>query len=342
MNTNETKVPEDKTKVNNTRGDFTKQIMDFRGTWLRAVARASVDLDFRKDLVTASQNGKDGALTFLKDTFDYDCPWELTLVVHDDTRKGPRLNPANGRVMTLPYWGESLTIFIPHKSKIPSKDPKDQMDALAAYYHENSWLLRNKPRGDKPVSYAQKDHIPRVFEPIELPDPPPIFAGKWASVSKRARYELGDDVTDFISFAAAIFNAVALAWGTEAMWNELISYSEDKGQPRGKTIAILNEWLDYNYPWELDLIIQPDPNAQYQPNNDEPQKAGYWESLTAPVLALTLPWMSGVQSKNTDENLAAKNDPQYEVKQNQEHLGMTIMGLALYNTNGPGYPFTCG
>jgi len=342
-----------------TRGDFTKQIMDFRTTYLRAVARASVDLPFRQEL---TQPGN--AFGVLRKAFDYDCPWSLTLKLCDNYQKGPRLNPASGRVMTLPYWGEALTIYIPRKPVYESSVPyevqvRNQLDALAAYYNQNTWLLQNKlvaTAPSQPVATLPSQTVATAPSSLGHVDPPPVFERKWSEVSKTDRYALGDDVNDFISFAAAIFNAVALAWQDQLMWNELTAYKGEETQTRARTITILKEWLGYNYPWELDLVIKEDTSAKYIPytESDGGKNAGQWIHTTPPELMLTLPWMSGVdinpdiQPGDSDEEKASKikaammEASETEVAVNQKNPGLAIMGLALYNTNGPGYPFTCG
>ena len=342
-----------------TRGDFTKQLMDFRTNYLRAVARASVDLPFRQEL---TQPGN--AFEVLRKAFGYECPWSLTLKLCDNSQTGPRLNPASGRVMTLPYWGESLTIYIPHKPKYDDSVPyevqvQNQLDALAAYYNQNTWLLQNKPENEKALNTkgatAPSQTDATDPNPLGHPDPPKIFERKWSLVSKKDRYDLGDDVNDFISFAAAIFNAVALAWQDQLMWNELTAYKGGlETESRARTISILNEWLGYNYPWELDLVIKADDTATYVPYKPDDENAGKWIKTTPPELMLTLPWMSGVdidpKIKSEDPlevraskfTAATEKAAKTEVDVNLKNPGLAIMGLALYNTNGPGYPFTCG
>jgi ribosomally synthesized peptide (two-chain TOMM family) len=153
---------------------------------------------------------------------------------------------------------------------------------------------------------------------------------------KRDSFNLGDNVEDFISFSAAIFNAVALAWDNELMWNDLIAYHGGPGQPRKRTITLLNEWLGYSYPWDLDLFIQEDKKARYDSSK------GLWVDTTPPVLMLTLPWMTGADAQVGDTKAKLAKDRKQEVEQNKANPGVAIMGVALYNTDGPGYPFTCG
>lgn len=302
-----------------TSGDFTQQIMDFRTSYVRAVARASVDLPFREQLT----NPKNDPLKILEEAFGYKCPWDLTLVLHDDPQRAPRLNPAQGRIMTLPYWGETITVFIPRK---PAGDARTQLDALAAYYHENPWFPRVKPT----ALSNSRGEIPQYVS-----DPPPIHDAKWASV-KRGRYNMGDNVDDFISFAAAMFNALALAWDNELMWNDLTGYNGGPDQPRKRTITLLNEWLGYNYPWDLDLFIQEDKKARYDASK------GKWVDTTPPVLMLTIPWMTGADAQVGDDKEKLAKDRLQEVERNKANPGVAIMGVALYNSDGPGYPFTCG
>jgi ribosomally synthesized peptide (two-chain TOMM family) len=293
--------------------DFIQQLMEFRTTYLKAVARASVDLAFRQDL---TREGGD-PLAVLHTAFGYECPWALKVVIHDSPERGPRVNAAGGAVMTLPYWGESITVYLPKK---PAGDAREQMDALALYYHENPWFLQNKGESDLLGGTA----------PESVLTLPPVYEGKWTSVNadldRNTRFDLGSSFDDFISFAAAMFNAVALAWSNELFLADLTDYKGEREELRKQTITLLNEWLGYKYPWQLDLIVQTDPTATYSD--------GKWTRTTPPVLMLTLPWMTGA-AKGAEAAIQ-------ETEANKRNPGVAIMGLALYNTDGPGYPFTCG
>jgi ribosomally synthesized peptide (two-chain TOMM family) len=297
--------------------DFIQQLMDFRTTYVRAVARATVDLQFRKELTKEGGN----PLSVLHEEFGYRCPWGLTLVLNDDPNRGPRVNPATGTVMTMPYWGESITVSIPKK---PAGDAKVQMDALAAYYHENPWFLQ--PGRPNDADRASPRDVPRG---IHNPSAP--YQGKWTSVNadpdRNTRFDLGVNFEDFISFAAAIFNAVALSWDNEVFLGQLTAYKGEAETDRKKTITLLNEWLGYKYPWQLDLVVRTDEKATYNPAKRA------WENTTPPVLMLTIPWMTGATGGDA---------AQAEVDTNKKNLGVAIVGVALYNTDGPGYPFTCG
>jgi ribosomally synthesized peptide (two-chain TOMM family) len=314
--------------------DFIQQLLDFRTTYVRGVARATVDLEFRRVLTEPGGN----PLRVLHEVFGYTCPFDLTLVLQDLVDRGPRVNPANGVVMTLPYYGESITVYIP---KRPSGDPRVQMDALAAYYHENAWFLHSKGHtGGLPRLPGPPGGAPgTVLGTIKSPPPinlPPIAQPQWASVAmapdRNTRFDMGDNFDKFISFAAAIFNAVALTWRNDLFLHDLTSYTAEGDQPRKTTIQILDDWLGYKYPWQLDLTVQVDPTATYD------SKAGKWENTTPPVIMLTLPWMTGAYAPGMDTAAAARR----EVAENNAHPEVAIMGLALYNTDGPGYPFTCG
>src|SRR5262245_37916394 len=104
-----------------------QQLMEFRSIYLKAVSRAAIDLAFRQELTAGNP------LEVLKREFGYTCPWMLNLQLLDDPRLGPRLNQAAGVIMTLPYVGERIVVYLPKK---PSDDARVTMDALAAWYHQ--------------------------------------------------------------------------------------------------------------------------------------------------------------------------------------------------------------
>jgi len=277
------------------------QLIEFRTIYLKAVARAAVNLEFRQELTNPDRD----PLVLLRESFGYECPWDLTLVLRDSADQGPRLDPGNGSVMTQPYTGEWITIYIPNR---PDGDPTVLLESLAAYYYENAWFLRDRTRDPKPPP---------------SPVSPTHGSSGWSSVDslriRTNRFDLGDCSDDFLAFGAALFNAVALAWNN-AMFMDLLT--QKVTQPK-QTITLLNEWLEYKYPWEFELSVEVDDKAHYDRATQK------WH-IKPPLLMLTLPWMTG-----------AKTDEQ-EVASNNERPGVAIIGLALYNTDGPGYPFTCG
>ena len=247
--------------------------------------------------------------------------------------------------MTLPYWGEEIIVYVPRKPSIGGNPvpPEVQLDALAAYYHQNPWFLYNGTAKSLDLASiydaaTKKPDVAKTALDLAV-DPPPVYEGKWHSVNmdedRNTRFDLGVTFNDFISFAAAIFNAVALAWDNELFMTELVSFKGEAHSLRKKTISLLDEWLGYKYPWQYDLIVQEDPTAEY--HLDPITKKGKWVNTTAPVLMLTLPWMSGATKEKGKPPPAV-----LETTANKQNPSVAIMGVALYNTDGPGYPFTCG
>lgn len=305
--------------------DLVSQIMEFRTAYLQAVAQASVDREFRHVLTSSPD-----PLSVLREQFHYHCPWNLTLELRDNPDIGPRMNLANGTVMTRPYCGEAITIYLPDKPD--SKDPVEVMNALAAYYHQNPWLLygEKRPAPTAPQRAAAPQRPEEVVEGQKVKTTESLsvanrlLAPRWSSVNANpnpsVRFDLGACLADFISFSAAMFNALALAWEDAAFASLLVKEPHQSKQ----TVEILSQWLEYDYPWELDLIVQKDRTAKYN------AKERRWENSTPPRLMLTIPWMSGAR------------DAAEEVRANKANPKVAVMGLVLYNTDGPGYPFTCG
>jgi len=296
--------------------DVADQIMRFRTAYLQAVSRATVDLEFRGKLTTSRD-----PLLVIKEAFGYECPWQIQLLLHDHSEHAPRVNPAMGTVMTQPHRGETITIYIPRRPKpepheSPEHHVKQVMDALATYYVEHRWLFETRTRG------SEDKHDPP--SPLPLEGLPPA---EWFSVAmlpnRNDRFDLGICVDAVLSFAAAMFNAVALAWDN-AKFLELLIRPGAPGTA-GKTIQLMDEWLGYKFPWDLELKIEIDEAARYESRNGR----GKW-TIRPPKVVLVLPWMTGA------------TELREEIAANQRNPGVAIMGVALYNTDGPGYPFTCG
>jgi hypothetical protein len=94
-------------------------------------------------------------------------------------------------------------------------------------------------------------------------------------------------------------------------------------QPQ-QTVGLLHEWIGYTYPWKIELRVRIDEEAHYDDQASDPR----WR-IRPPQLALILPWMTGALHRKE------------ETEWNRRNPGVAIMGLALYNTDGCGYPFTC-
>lgn len=293
--------------------NFVQQLMEFRTAYLRAVSRAAVDLEFRRKLTADGSN----PLEILMKDFGYTCPWKLNFRLLNDPLLGPRLDQAAGVIMTLPYLGERIVVYIPKK---PGNDPQLIMDALTAWYQQHPMLLQEGQADSSRMSNLPLPH-PRQFE--------------WTSVNanpdRNKRFDLGARFDEFISFGAAMFNLVALAWNNDAFFEQITEYTGQSSAQPGKAIRLLADWLGYKYPWQLDLVVQVDEHARYD------AALGQWVDTTPPELTMTLPWMSEVGMHTTPAAAA-----EYEVAANRKNPGVAVMGVALYNTDGAGYPFTCG
>jgi hypothetical protein len=270
------------------------------------VARSSVNLKFRKDLTDPEND----PMLILRKECGYNGTWKLRLVINDDPVKGPRLDPVTGQIVAPRYLDECITVFVPDRPRDVSVDAA--MERLAVlYYDANAWLHGGS--------------LPDPTLPA-LP-PPPGPTPEDAPRKRASRYDLGDATSDFLSFVAALFNTVALTW-TNEKFKEILTREK---APAGHTIAVLREWLGFEYLWDLDLRIAIDKHAKYveHPLSVTNERYPRWE-IRRPELRLTLPWMTGAL------------DAKHEVEANHHNPGVAMMGLALYNTDGAGYPFTCG
>lgn len=287
--------------------DFSSQIFSFRTAYLRAVALASMNLEFREALISEKGQVPRNALPILKKYCGYTGTWKLFVAIYEDPDHGPRLDPVIGNTVSRPYLAESITVYIPDRPRELGVDA--QMKSLAVLYQDiNKWLLESEYADPSPTA------VP-ASPPNPVMDPDQVEA---ASARAASRYDLGDAVIQFTSFVAALFNAVALGWTNEKFMQLLTRPMEAQA---GHTIALLKHWLGYSYPWDLDLKVQIDPKASFKDDR--------WQ-IKQPMLSLNLPWMTGA--------LTGK----HEIEANRQNPGVAMMGLALYNTDGAGYPFTCG
>ncbi|HEU4538310.1 MAG TPA: BMA_0021/BMA_0022 family TOMM bacteriocin, partial [Polyangiaceae bacterium] len=164
----------------------TSNLVDFRTTYLRAIAQAWVDPAFLSELTRKGQGAQ-----ALKAHFDYEWPWgELALTFR---KNGAKWKPA----ATGGWYGSLRDAIVVNAPLTPARVkgllPEYHTRAIAAYYQQRPTFLG--PNG-KPAHQGPSLNL-QAYDP---------GLGSWDS---------------FLHLGAATFRAVALAWHDEAFRSEL-------------------------------------------------------------------------------------------------------------------------
>lgn len=164
----------------------TSNLVDFRTTYLRAIAQAWVDPAFLSELTRKGQGAQ-----ALKAHFDYEWPWgELALTFR---KNGAKWKPA----ATGGWYGSLRDAIVVNAPLTPARVkgllPEYHTRAIAAYYQQRPTFLgpNGKPERQGPSLNLQ------AYDP---------GLGSWDS---------------FLHLGAATFRAVALAWHDEAFRSDL-------------------------------------------------------------------------------------------------------------------------
>ncbi|HKO48751.1 MAG TPA: BMA_0021/BMA_0022 family TOMM bacteriocin [Polyangiaceae bacterium] len=283
------------------------QLMKFRTVYLRAIALAWLDKEFKGSL-------QGDARRALHDAFHFEWPWtdlELKVRAEDEfewignnwiwpakqedklTLRIP-LSPAG--VARQNSKGGSLGSSPDHRGK-PSAGP-----ALAAYYYQRPSLLNGLPKAssiaNNNFSVCFTHHFARhvaygcVSEEPSMSGNDPLNLGFLPS-------SIG-----FANFEVALVSAMAAAWVNPNFAKAL----------QNNPIAILRTIRKYSPPWNMIISIENDEAASYVADARNPGQ-GTWEHLSPHSLELCLP----AAPKHSEQAIA----------------------LAAYNATGAEYPFTC-
>lgn len=197
----------------------TSNLVDFRTTYLRAIAQAWVDPAFLRELTTPG-----GGAKALSDHFGYCWPWgELTLTFREN---GAEWKPAE----TGGWYGglrDAIVVKAPlSPARVKNLQPDYHTRAIAAYYQQRPTFLG--PNGPSDSSGPSGPSGAEGYvHPLNLQAYDPGL-GSWDS---------------FLQLGAATFRALALAWHDEVFRAELCENGE----------RALEGWLGYNSPWNFKI-----------------------------------------------------------------------------------------
>lgn len=232
----------------------------------------------------------------LKKSFSYDLPWDVELEITSVDASESLWDPANaggwvGRNAVISLW-------IPP----PPNDDKEWSKAWAAYYDEFPCFLGsiNKPKMDQQYS----DPAPSLGESY------PLGMGNWK---------------DFLEFTAVVMRLIAVAWRDRQVEAELMKID---GKPVG--VTILNKWMGFNMPWNMDVTFNMSGWDDNSPNHvlECRWKDGHWPRL--------------VQNRRPRQcrNALKFYIPNCPAAMNAEP-SIQAVALSAYNVTGDQYPFTC-
>jgi ribosomally synthesized peptide (two-chain TOMM family) len=276
-------------------------LMDFRTTWLRAIALAWVQPTFRKALSAAAQQA-------LLDYFNFKWPWPGIL---DFSVKQADSMLWIGTDWVWPSNEEdSLTLYLPITAGA-GIDKDYRAMALADYYRARPSIF-GRSTGSSPddssliTSAAVALNAQQAGSIAQF-----VMANDPLSVGPQQAPPGGYLPGGFLDFEVVLISAIAEAW-ENPNFAKVITTPKKAGDDA--TRAALSTIQNYQVPWKLCINVMDDTHAKWIPRAG--MTPSYWSALSPHALTLNLP--------------AAPPPPEQQ-----------SIALAAYNASGSEYPFTC-
>jgi len=317
---------------------LTKDLLEFRTTYLKAIAKAWEDPTFKAALCK-----ENNALKVFKNTFGYTCPWEINFSITDDGA-GPFYNALQGVYMVTPLSFDKFVLYVPTK---PTRG--SATEAAACYYNLAPWFLNYKDKHPLPKSPIMPPVLPYDTGCTDAYDNDVLIP--------QTSYDLGDSEKDFTDFGGAIFSALALIWENDKFRDLFVTDSDAAEYPPvQQSVSLLKDWLGYDYPWDVDLVVREDPLAEfvflerYKNENGSiytVARDGENGSIIASngtkgddIKTISASWdwawiKDGEMFDSTPLGLVLS------LPVRPDDAASDILALTRYNTDGPGFPFTC-
>ena len=161
----------------------------------------------------------------------------------------------------------------------------------------------------------------------------------------------------FSEFGSVILCALGLAWDNKTFKKAFISPDDaTEYPPIDQSVSLLKEWLNYDYPWDVDLVIKEDPLATFVFIEKYENNSG--EEFTLVLDEENGNRLASEGEKVSDMNLITSSWDWAWIKDGQlfqstplglvlslpekpEHVTNNVVALGRYNTDGAGFPFTC-
>lgn len=285
-------------------GGATDDLMEFRTTWLRAVAYAWANEEFAADLV---KEGNATAALHQKFGFVWKWPTTLSLKVKKETEF-----KWIGDDWVWPEDKEDeLVLYLPLKPKIPAE--KHAL-ALADYYHSRPSMFGRGPSPSASTVLSSsgvkiQDFFAEALQQFAKTKMMPGTKTAPLRISSREPPRDGffPNHLSFLDFEVVLNSIMARAWENENFADMIVTKEHV-----GKAMDLIR---GYKSPWKLHLMIRDDVHATWHDGGGDPRRSA-WKDTTPHELTLNLPAAPKV---GRDQTIA----------------------LAAYNATGAEFPFTC-
>ncbi|HSN98059.1 MAG TPA: BMA_0021/BMA_0022 family TOMM bacteriocin [Candidatus Nanopelagicales bacterium] len=247
-----------------------EKLMEFRTTYLRAIAQAWSDEAFQRALI------EDPASALLA-YFNFKWPWANICRLEIATTD--RFRWIDDDWVWSKDLLEGLTLYLPLRPPRGVSQPSVQAMALADFYRQHPSLFSD----DWGTEYGPEGPL----EPGSLQGggpshgliTPEIGPGSAPPVGGFAPSDAG-----FAAFNVALLAAMAKAWDDEH-YREMLKID---------SAVALQAIRGYEVPWEMTIRIEEDTQAEWHPPGDDPDKTpseqqSYWSSEQLSTLKLYLP-----------------------------------------------------
>jgi ribosomally synthesized peptide (two-chain TOMM family) len=279
------------------------KLMEFRTTFLRAIAEAWFDSSFRAALL-----GQDsiGALEARFPPYKWGWPGTCALEILECKPLDRQILNDQSQFQWIddawvysPDLKDGLTLYLPlDGDKIPERQ---RARALGDYYRQyaslfsDNWGIAPSPPSSLVAETQTLEKLPFLQTPV---------------IGSNSAAPIGGFVPsdeEFAAFKVALLGAMAKAWQDNSFKTMLTI----------DATAALCAIRDYKLPWNMKIKIAEDTNAQWsQPSDPLAATLSFWIQRTPNILRLYFP-------------------------EKPEDVRAEPMALAMYNATGSEYPFTC-
>jgi ribosomally synthesized peptide (two-chain TOMM family) len=285
--------------------DLMTELLDFRTVWMRAVAQAWIDDNYKASLKADPKKA-------LKEGFDYDWQWStIDFTIKEDPnfkwvsarsglcvhRRKTWYKPFRYSLKSKWDWtftkeNECITLSLP---LTPPKNYRPELHALALADFYNSQPTLFGTDVSRVLKRAKKN--PQIAADLVVPGA--------ADRNANPNMPYIGSVEEFSNFQVAVITFISICWKSNGI--------PDRNDNPTKALAkALFSGLDpkYRVPWEMMIMVQNDTQTSWDPVARE------WKDGSPHVLKMLLPTKPPEASD-------------YAV------------ALASYNATGAEYPFTC-
>ena len=276
-------------------------LIDFRTAYLRLIARTWLSDEYAQEVVSMTAQK---LIVHLEKEYGHVWAWPALDPVLKD--QGAVWSPQETGGWHGEGFSGQIKLMLPLDSSCIKGPPKNRTKALADFYELRPSIFGKNRKAKHPEGADGADDK-------KLDQAYPLGLG---------------DLRDFLEFGGVLLRAIALVWGN-SVGEEFVA----KLQDRTSCLPALAGWLGYTSPWNMNIVIENDPNAAWNGllTDETPEAIDDNKHI----------WRNGWLDRKTGAETIQHNQMILYLPRCPKDPQVLPVALASYNQTGPAYPFTC-